>query len=313
MQFVLKKLLVLPPASYGVVILLVASYWIKPQFLSLPFLMLLMRQAAPLALVAMGQTFVIVNRSLDLSVGSVIAMVNVILASKIWQGMNPMLPMTVALLAGLVVGMINGVFIAKLKASAVVVTLGTASVLTGLILIISGGTPGDWIHPTIKWIGRNRIGIFPISLMIWICIAIVLWLILRKLILGQFIYASGDNFSSSKYCGIPVEKSLFFSHALCGMMAALSGVCLSGYIGVGVLNLGQDYILDSITVVIMGGAVFGGGQGGIWGTSLGVVMLTVLLNLLAVYGIDESGKLIIQGLFLVGITTLYGLKKAQNG
>ncbi|MEP4421535.1 MAG: ABC transporter permease, partial [Nitratireductor sp.] len=140
----MKRILTaLPPALWGLAAVCVFAAFTQPQFLSLPFLMILLRQAAPLGIVALGQTFVVANRSLDLSVGATIAFVNLIVAHAMWNGYPPALVIAIALSAGLVIGLVNGVLVTVLRASAVVVTLGTAAIITGIGFIYSGGAPGN--------------------------------------------------------------------------------------------------------------------------------------------------------------------------
>ncbi|MBR9652712.1 ABC transporter permease [Thalassovita aquimarina] len=300
-----------PPAFWGLIAVLLLAAFTQPHFLSVPFLMILLRQAAPLGIVALGQTFTIANRSLDLSVGAVIMLVNILVSDRIFLGFPAVIPISVALLAGVAVGLINGLLITVLRASAVVVTLGTASVVTGIGYLISGGAPGNAMSDTIKYIGRGRIELFPVSGLFWIASAIIAWIILRKLVFGRFIMAAGDNPSAAHYSGIPVTRTLLVSHIMSGVFAALGGLILSGLIGVGSLGLGADYVLSSIAAVILGGAVFGGGAGGAVGTVLGTMLLIMILNLLTVFGIDEAGKLVVQGLVIAVAAIIYQKSAAR--
>jgi ribose transport system permease protein len=302
----LKRILTaLPPALWGLAAVCVFAAFTQPQFLSLPFLMILLRQAAPLGIVALGQTFVVANRSLDLSVGATIAFVNLIVAHAMWNGYPPALVIAIALSAGLVIGLVNGVLVTVLRASAVVVTLGTAAIITGIGFIYSGGAPGNAMPDIIKWLGRGRIGMVPVSGLVWAAFGIVAFVLLRRLTLGRYIFAAGDNPSAATYSGIPVNTTLLISHVLSGLFAASGGLLLSGLVGVGSLNLGADYILSSIAAVILGGAVFGGGAGGAIGTMLGTALLVMVLNLLTVFGVDQPGKLIVQGLVIAVAAVIY--------
>lgn len=295
----------LPPAFWGLIAVCVFAAFTQPQFLSLPFLMILLRQAAPLGIVALGQTFVVANRSLDLSIGATIAFVNLIVSHAMWNGYHPAIVVAVALSAGLIIGLVNGLLVTVLRASAVVVTLGTAAIITGVGFLYSGGAPGNAMPELIKWFGRGRIGMVPVSGLIWAAFAIVTFIVLRRLTLGRYIFAAGDNPSAATYSGIPVNTTLLTSHVLSGLFAASGGLVLSGLVGVGSLNLGADYVLSSIAAVILGGAVFGGGAGGAIGTVFGTALLTMVLNLLTVFGVDQPGKLIVQGLIIAIAAIIY--------
>lgn len=295
----------LPPAFWGLIAVCVFAAFTQPQFLSLPFLMILLRQAAPLGIVALGQTFVVANRSLDLSIGATIAFVNLIVSHAMWNGVHPAIVVAVALSAGIAIGLVNGLLVTVLRASAVVVTLGTAAIITGIGFLYSGGAPGNAMPELIKWFGRGRIGIVPVSGLIWAAFATITFIMLRRLTLGRYIFASGDNPSAATYSGIPVNRTLLTSHVLSGLFAASGGLVLSGLVGVGSLNLGADYVLSSIAAVILGGAVFGGGAGGAIGTVFGTALLTMVLNLLTVFGVDQPGKLIVQGLIIAIAAIIY--------
>ena len=295
----------LPPAFWGLIAVCLFAAWSQPQFLSVPFLMILLRQAAPLGIVALGQTFVVVNRSLDLSVGATIALVNLVVSDRMWLGAHWAAPIGTALLLGLAIGAINGLLVTRLRASAVVVTLGTASILTGLGLLFSGGAPGNAMADAIKWLGRGRIEGVPVSGFVWLTVAAVSIVVLRRLAVGRHIYSSGDNASAALYSGVPNDRVLLASHTICGLFAALGGLVLSGLIGVGSLNLGADYVLTSIAATVLGGAVFGGGAGGALGTVLGTALLVMVLNLLTVFGVSEPGKLIVQGLVIAVAAAIY--------
>lgn len=293
-----RALAALPPAFWGLLAVCAVAAFTQPQFLSLPFLMILLRQAAPLGIVALGQTFVVANRSLDLSVGATVAFVNLVVSHAMWNGYPPGIVIAAALAAGVAIGLANGVMVTVLRASAVVVTLGTAAIVTGIGFLYSGGAPGSAMPELVKWLGRGRVGIVPVSGLIWAVLGFAAFVLLHRLTVGRFIFAAGDNPSAAAYSGIPVERTLLVSHVLCGLLAAAGGLLLSGLVGVGSLNLGADYVLSSIAAVILGGAVFGGGAGGAGGTILGAMLLTMGLNLLTVFGVGEPGKLIVQGLVI---------------
>ncbi len=306
------RLASLPPAFWGLIAVLIIAALYHPQFLSLPFLMILLRQAAPLGIVALGQTFVVVNRSLDLSVGANIAFVNLVVSHAFWGDYPAVVVIATALVTGTVIGITNGLLVTILRASSVVVTLATALIITGIGFILTNGAPGNAMPDLIKWLGRGRLDMVPVSALILIFLGLISFFILRKLVLGRKIYAAGDNPSAARYSGISVGRTLFVSHALCGLYAAIGGMLLSGLIGVGSLNLGADYVLSSIAAVILGGAVFGGGAGGAIGTMLGTALLIMVLNLLTVFGVDQPGKLIVQGLVIVAAAVIHQQGRREN-
>ena len=302
----------LPPAFWGLILVCAVAAATQPQFLSLPFLMILLRQAAPLGIVALGQTFVVVNRSLDLSVGATIAFVNILVSDRMWRDVPVVWTVLAALGTGAAIGAINGLLVTRLRASAVVVTLGTASILTGAGLLFSGGAPGNAMDELIKWVGRGRVGNVPVAGFVWLAVAVASTIALRRLAIGRYVYAVGDNATAATYAGVRTDSTLMFSHVVCGTLAATGGLVLSGLVGVGSLNLGSDYVLSSIAATVLGGAVFGGGRGSAFGTVLGTMLLVMVLNLLTVFGIDEPGKLIVQGAVIAVAAAVYQARARAN-
>lgn len=302
-QRVLSLAAGLPPAVYGLALLALVSAVIAPHFFSVTFFLLMLRQAAPLGLVALGQAFVIKNRSLDLSVGGVVLLTNVLLTARFWPaGMGAWEKAAFVLGIGAFIGLINGLMVAKIRASAVVLTLGLGTMLTGLAFLISGGAPGNPVDPELIALGRGRLGIVPTAAVIWLASGLAALVLIRFTTYGAFLSYTGDNESAAHYCGVPVDRTFIVSHVLSGFFASLAGLCLSGVIGVGSMSIGQDLIIGSIAAAILGGVSFGGGTGGALGVMAGTFLLIVLTNLLNILGVGEPAKLILQGL-LIAVAT----------
>jgi ribose transport system permease protein len=303
----------IPPAVYGLIVLGVLAVFLAPHFFSLPFFLLMLRQAAPLGLLAIGQSLVVLNRSLDLSVGGTVAITNIILASRAWPSeIVPEIKFLAVIVLGGLIGLVNGTFVAYLRSSAVVITLGMATILIGLSLLVSGGTPGNMLDPFFIEIGRGRFLGVPISALLWIGVAVAGAILMKTLTFGKFVSMTGDNPQSAELTGVPVGRVFLVSHVICGITAALGGICLSGLIGVGSLEIGQDLVLASIAAVILGGVTFGG-KGGILGSILGAFLLIVLTNLLNILNVGEPGKLFFQGLIIIAAAAFYVVKSPRSG
>lgn len=303
----------IPPAVYGLIVLGILAGFLAPHFFSLPFFLLMLRQAAPLGLLAIGQTLVVKTRSLDLSVGGTVAITNIILASRAWPSdIVPEVKFLAVIVLGGLIGMVNGAFVAYLRASAVVITLGMATILIGLSLLISGGSPGNKLDPFFIEIGRGRLMGVPIAAILWIGVAVVGAVLMKVLTFGKFVSMTGDNPQSAELTGVPVSRVFLASHVICGITAALGGICLSGLIGVGSLEIGQDLVLASIAAVILGGVSFGG-NGNVFGCVLGAFLLIVLTNLLNILNVGEPGKLFFQGLIIIVAAAFYVVKSPRSG
>ena len=302
----LAQVLFAVPAYPALAVLIVAILFVRPEMFTLPFALVVLRQTAPVGLATLGQSIVMRGRSLDLSIGGVIALVNVVLANRTVAAQHWAVDVALALLIGLTAGTVNGLLVARVRASAVIVTLGASIVLVGTSFLFSGGAPGGQITPMIKYLAVGRLGTFPIAALIWLATSVVLALSLRYLVFGRTLAAIGSNYRAASLGGLPVSRTMLVAHMLSGLAAGAAGLILSGYIGTGTMNLGADLVLTSIAACVLGGTVFGGGHGGVAGSIAGSLALVLLGTLLTSFGVPQPFKLVLQGLI---VATAAGLAR----
>lgn len=301
--FFLRPLLAIP-AWPALALLLGTAAIMQPRLLTIPFLLIVLRQSVPLALSAIGQSLPMIGRSIDLSIGGVIAVVNVTLALSAFSSGPAWMSFAFPLAFGAAVGLFNAALIAFVRASAVVVTLGVSVMLVGVSYIISGGAPGGSVNPAIREVAAGRLGMIPIAGILLIVIAIIVGVILRKSTFGRALYATGASYRAAWLGGLAVRKELVVAHVLSGMLAGTAGIVLTGYIGTGTLNLGADLVMASVAAVVLGGTTFGGGAGGIAGVLAGAFALTFLANLMTGMGVGKPAQLIVQGAIIAGAAAL---------
>jgi ribose transport system permease protein len=292
------------PAWPALIVLFTVAAVVQPRLLSIPFLLIVLRQSVPLALAALGQCLPMIGRSIDLSIGGVIAVVNVTLALPMFSGGSPWMSIAFPLVFGAAIGLVNAALIAFVRASAVVVTLGMSVMLTGVSYLVSGGAPGGSVMPLVREIATGRLGIFPVAGAVLLAIAAVAAIVLRKSTFGQALYATGASYGAAWLGGIAVRKELVVAHVLSGMFAGAAGIVLTGYIGTGTLNLGADLVMASVAAVVLGGITFGGGAGGVVSILAGAFALTFLANLMTGMGIGKPAQLIVQGAIIAGAAAL---------
>jgi ribose transport system permease protein len=292
------------PAYPALALLLAASAIIQPTAITLPFIYLVLRQAAPLGLLALGQRFPIVGRSLDLSVGGNIALINVVLAMGAVANAPGWVSILLPLALGVVIGLANGIIVARLRVSAVIVTLGTSMLLLGISLVASGGAPGGDVNGLVRWLGSGRVNGFPVAAMVWFAAAAVLGLYLQRTAFFRTLEATGTSYKAARLAGLSADASLIGGYVMSGLLAALSGIVLTGYIGTGTVDLGADLVLASVAAVILGGSSFGLSRGGFLGCLAGVLVIIFLGNLLTILGFPEPVKQIVQGLVVVTAASL---------
>lgn len=281
---------------------------LSPALVSLSHLLTLACHAAPLGIVAMGQTIVMLTGCFDLSVGANMTLINVIGAGMLEGGEQNLIPILIFLLGlGALVGFINGIGVTKLKIPPFMITLGMWLVLRGVVLVYTKGGPKGFWPPSIQFLGKGWIGGFvPAATVLWLAFTVVGIYLLRKTTWGSYIYAIGGNPKTSFLSGIKVHNILILAFTVCGLFAAIAGIVLSGYVGWGSFQVGgEQYLLGSIAASVLGGTTFSGGVGGLSGTFGGAYLLTATDSVITMLGVGYAGRLIFTGSIIVVVTGLY--------
>ena len=264
--------------------------------------------ASSLGIVAAGQTLVMLTGMFDLSVGAVMTLVNVLGSGMLGGGQYNLGLVVVLLISlGALIGFINGYGITRLKIPPFMMTLAVWLVLRGIVLVYTKGAPkGTW-PASIQFIGKGWLfGVFPVSILIWLCLTIagIFWL--KKTIWGRYIYATGGNPKTAFLSGIRTSSVIILVYIMSGIFSAIGGIVLSGYVGWGSFQVGgEDYLLKSIAAAVLGGTTFSGGVGGLSGTFGGAYLLTLIDSGLTMAGVGYAGRLIFTGSVIVIFTGLY--------
>lgn len=270
----------------------------------------IVRLAAFLGIIAAGQTLVIISggEGIDLSVGAMVTL-GAILVYRISNKQDSMVipALLVTLMVGSAIGGINGLGITLLGIPPLVMTLGMAGVIQGLILVVTqgelvGGTPT--IMNTV--IARPLILGIPGIIFIWVIFGLLMWLLLQRTRYGMHLFAVGVNRVTSRLSGVRVPRTVALTYMLSGMLAALGGFLVLGFTGNVFLNLGDRYLFPSIAAVVVGGTLMIGGQGSYWGTMAGALVLTLITSLLTTLQLPEAFRLMILGLILLVLLSVYG-------
>jgi ribose/xylose/arabinose/galactoside ABC-type transport system permease subunit len=284
---------------------LAAALIVEPAVVSPGQWPVLLRQAAPLGMLAIGQTVLILGRGFDLSVGGVVGLVNVLAAGGIAQTYGAGVVIALCLAVGLLVGFINGVIVGYGRVSPLVATLGSGFVLTGAMLIYTGGAPTGDIPEGIRVLSSGRALGLPWAVYIWLVTSLMFGMALRTTWAGRHVYAMGSSPDAATYAGVRVAWVQVGSHALSSLCAVIGGLLLAGFVGIGTLGAGQDLMLDSLAAAVVGGTILAGGVGGLSGTVGGVILLTVLSALLTGAGVGAAGNFLTQGLVLLGAAAMF--------
>ncbi len=276
---------------------------VSANFWDITHLLNVTRQASGLVIVTIGQTFVIMTGGLDLSNGMVITLVDVV-AATILDGKDDLLIPVIFLCLGIgtLVGLINGLLITKLKVPPLVGTLGMFTILRGIAYVYTGGSPKGYISPSLIFVGSGFVGAIPTAVLFGVGFVILGMIVLRKMPFGRYLYAVGGNPKAARLSGVRVDRVVILAYVSSGLLSAVAGLVLAGYIGVGSLSLGDDYNLNSIAAAVVGGTAFSGGVGTIIGSTGGALFLAMIVSLLRFLGLPYSSQLVVQGVILAVAT-----------
>lgn len=282
-------------------VLLITQYVLGNTLFNLNYYNSLIVLASFLAILALGQGTVILTGGLDLSVPWTIGLCGILVAGMV-SGSDVALLYAVplALLVGVLIGFLNGFGIVALGLSPIVMTLAMNGILQGLALVYSGGTPDGFAAPLLRSFMTSRIaGVTPVVPVVMLFVAGAM-LLLGRTAFGRRVYAIGNSERAAELSGIPVRWTTIKVYMLSGFCSALVGVLLTGFSGQASLGMGDEYLLPSIAVVVVGGALITGGRGSYVGMLGGVVLLTALQTLLAGTTIPPSARSILYGLVILG-------------
>ena len=299
---------------YGfLVVLLPVAQIISPGFLTLSHMGNVLQQTAFLGIVSIGQTFVILTGGIDLSVASVITLADIV-SAQIMSGADANVPVAFAAIVviGLAAGLMNSAGILFLRISPMVMTLATSGVLRGIALIYSKGAPKGRTAPFIQFLSTGRIGaVISALLVLWIVLSVITIVVLRKTIFGRYVYLIGTNPLAAHYSGINTKLVLMAVYTISALMSSITGMLLVGYTNTSYISAGDPYTMNSIATVVIGGTSIMGGSGGYAGTIAGSVIMIVIVSLLTIVQIPESGRLIVQGILLILLVLLYSRQKSR--
>ncbi|WP_369052444.1 ABC transporter permease [Kineococcus terrestris] len=256
--------------------------------------------AAPFALIALGQTLVILTGGIDLSVGSVIA-VSGMTAAAVAKANPGQVWLTVlsAMLVGLLAGSVNGFLVSRIDVPPFIATLGMLTAGSGTAYVIGGGAPINGLPAEFGSIANTTVAGLQIPVIVMIVGIVGFGVMMRRTAYGMRIYAVGGNRTAAEIAGVPARRTLFSVYAISGLLAGLSGVMLASRVISGPPNLGQGYELDAIAAVVIGGASLMGGRGTVWGTALGLLLIQTLNNGLDLLLVPAYWQNVIKGVLIV--------------
>jgi putative xylitol transport system permease protein len=266
----------------------------------------IIRQTAINGILAIGVTFVILAKGIDLSVGSIAALSGAVAASFVVTpdpaGMG--IAIIVGVAVGTVLGLFNGACVAWLKLPAFVVTLGMLSVARGLAYIFTDGRPISNLAPEFLWLGSGYLLGIPVPIVVLAIVFAACWFVLRHTVFGRHVYAVGGSPHAARTGGIRVNRVIMTTYMVSGFLAAVAGMILTARTTAALPQAGVAYELDAIAAVVIGGTSLSGGRGTLVGTLMGALIIGTINNGLDLMGVSSYYQQVVKGLIIIAAVSL---------
>lgn len=274
------------------------GFVISPAFRSVNNVLNILNQNAIYGIMALGMGCVILTGAIDLSAGSIVALVGVI-ATPLFRDYGFVAGLFGGLATGAGLGLINGLIITKGKIGYFVTTLGMMSIARGAVYIITGGVPIQGVPSEFNVIGMGKIGVVPVAALIWLIALIVMYSVLKYTRLGQYLYAIGGSENASWLSGIDTDKMKIIAFTLEGFLCAIAGLILNTRVLMATADAADGYEMTVIASCIIGGMAIDGGKGNIVGSAVGAIIMGLILNILQLMGVSSYWQKAVTGLIII--------------
>ncbi len=281
-----------------------ATWLYKPAFLSSTNILSMLRQASALGVLTAGQLFVIIAGGVDLSVAATMQMAIVIYTRgfNLYGAWGLAGGIGLALVVGAAMGIVNGVIVTRFRVQPFLATLFTGSILTGIRQIVTGISSAGVIPDPIRFLGRDTTALVPNAVLVFLIVTVVCLVIFNRTVFGRQLVAVGTNKRAAIFSGIDADRTVIKSYCASGVLAVLSSMLLSGYTGYADMWLGSGFEFSCLVAAVIGGNYLGGGRGSMLGAVGGVLVTTLILNAVLLFGLDIAYQYIAKGVVLVAAT-----------
>jgi ribose transport system permease protein len=302
------------PLLFLLALLVVLSEIVRPGIVGLEWAGVIARATIPLAILAACQTLTMLTGGIDLSVGAVASMAGFLVATLV-SGPGTATGILIALTAAIIVGVITGIGVGVFRVHPLIMTLGMSLVVLGLanvwqIQMVKSGTR---VAPELRTLGSGTfLDVIPLSLLVFVPLAAVVLLALRRTGYGRLLYAIGDNPIAARLSGARSWQVLIVLYVISAVLAASAGLLLSGLTNVASVTLADTAVLPSVAAAVIGGTSIMGGRGGYGGTIVGALILTVVSSLLTSLGYPEAVRQVLFGSIIVAVAAAYTRVTAET-
>jgi ribose transport system permease protein len=283
-----------------VLVIVFVIMWIEsPFFMSVDNLLIAASVVSILGIMAVVETLLIIAGEIDISIGSVMAVVSVLIGVFVGDGLDPWVASLIALIIAAGIGFANGALVVWFRINSLVVTLGSYSIVLGIAYVLSNSSTVSLSGSNFGFLGSGDLWRIPIPLFIFLGLWLVAWGMLKLTALGRHIYAVGDNYDAAVRAGVRANWLRIGLFVAMSASAALAGIVVTSQLTSSAPQIGNPYLLSVITAVILGGASLSGGRGTLFGTLIAVAILGVLQNGFALLALTEYTQYIVLGSLLI--------------
>lgn len=272
----------------------------------------LLRQASLWSIIAVGQTFVIITAGIDLSVGAVVGFSSTVVAMALADGWPIPLAVVLTLLAGALIGAVNGFGIVQLRLPPFIMTLASMTALRGIGLLMTGGQTIGGLPPAFGAFSRHGVLGVPNLFLAVLAIAVPCWVLLQHTRWGRYLFAVGSNVEAARLSGIKVNRTIYLAYVISAVLASLVGVLTASRIGIGIATTGEGWELQSVAASVIGGASLFGAVGSVLGPLLGAMLLTTINNGANLLNVNPFWQSVITGLLIIVIVWFDQLRRRDR-
>lgn len=286
-------------------VVLVALCCLNSNFRTPTNIMNILRQASFVAIIAMGEFFVILIAEMDMSISSIIGMVSIFFAGFcVKMGLPIGVAILLVLLMAAAIGVINGALVVYGKMPSFIATLVTMNMLKGINYIYSDGLPNSGLSERFGQLALGKLGIVPYAVILMFVVAIMLYMFTAHTALGRSFFAVGGNKEASKLSGINTQFVSILAFVLCGVLTTIGALGLTSKTQSGNVTLGDNLLFDVMTICVLGGTSLTGGRGRIFGIIIGALFLQTITNIMVLMGINTYWQWVVKGVILVVVVLI---------
>ncbi|WP_197535620.1 ABC transporter permease [Pararhodospirillum photometricum] len=290
------------------IVMLVAAHFLSDRFFTPDNITNILRQSVPLGIVSIGLLFVILTAGIDLAVGSLMALVSVVVALCL-PGLGLVGAVVVALAVGVGAGLVSGSLVALFGIAPFIATLAIMTIARGLALILSRGQPVFIDNETFMAVGSSALLGIPTLFYVLVGVTVLAALLARKTVFGRLVVAVGSNEVATRFAGISIARIKIAVYGLSGLTCAIAGILSATRTGVGSPILALGFELDAIAAVVVGGASLAGGRGTVLNTLIGALILSIISNLMNLMDIPGYHQQVVKGVIIVLAVVLESAKR----